>query len=201
MRRQTLAAVASAALAAAAAPAFAPAFAQETTVQSVTVMGRYMPRGEPPVQLSRVVDYSDLDLRMRADQDELRHRIVRAADDVCDRLGRAAPNHTNMGTSCRDEAVRDAMNQVGVAVAQAYARPAPAYAYVAPAPAEVYPAAPPPPDESAQAPAAAGYGEPASATVTTQTITNGPVPDTAANRARYGGPMSNAGRRTRPIGN
>ncbi|MDE2485809.1 MAG: UrcA family protein, partial [Alphaproteobacteria bacterium] len=182
-------------------PAFAPAFAQETTVQSVTVMGRYMPRGEPPVQLSRVVDYSDLDLRMRADQDELRHRIVRAADDVCDRLGRAAPNHTNMGTSCREQAVRDAMNQVGMAVAQAYARPAPAYAYVEPVPAEAYPAAPPPPDGNPQAPAAGGYGEPASATVTTQTITNGPVPDTAANRARYGGPMSNAGRKSKPIGN
>jgi hypothetical protein len=32
-------------------------------------------------------------------------------------------------------------------------------------------------------------------------VTNGPVPDTRANRAKYGGPMSNAGRRTRPIGN
>jgi hypothetical protein len=32
-------------------------------------------------------------------------------------------------------------------------------------------------------------------------VTNGPVPDTRANRARYGGPMSNAGRRTRPAGN
>ena len=32
-------------------------------------------------------------------------------------------------------------------------------------------------------------------------VTNGPVPDTRANRAKYGGPMSNAGRHTRPIGN
>ena len=32
-------------------------------------------------------------------------------------------------------------------------------------------------------------------------VTNGPVPDTAANRAKYGGPMSNAGRHTKPIGN
>lgn len=32
-------------------------------------------------------------------------------------------------------------------------------------------------------------------------VTNGPVPDTAENRARYGGPMSNGGRRTRPAGN
>lgn len=34
-----------------------------------------------------------------------------------------------------------------------------------------------------------------------QVVTNGPVPDTAANRAKYGRPMSNAGRRTKPIGN
>lgn len=32
-------------------------------------------------------------------------------------------------------------------------------------------------------------------------VTNGPVPDTAENRARYGAPLSNGGRRTRPIGN
>lgn len=32
-------------------------------------------------------------------------------------------------------------------------------------------------------------------------VTNGPVPDTPANRAKYGGPMSNAGRRTSPAGN
>ncbi|MGH7022762.1 MAG: hypothetical protein ACREEB_04125 [Caulobacteraceae bacterium] len=34
-----------------------------------------------------------------------------------------------------------------------------------------------------------------------QLVTNGPVPDTPANRAKYGGPMSNAGRHTKPIGN
>ena len=39
----------------------------------------------------------------------------------------------------------------------------------------------------------------ASATVTT--LTNGPVPDTAENRAKYGGPMSHAGKRTAAKGN
>ncbi|HEY1878882.1 MAG TPA: hypothetical protein VGG68_03000 [Caulobacteraceae bacterium] len=34
-----------------------------------------------------------------------------------------------------------------------------------------------------------------------QIVTNGPVPDTAANRAKYGGPNSHAGRRTAPAGN
>ena len=39
------------------------------------------------------------------------------------------------------------------------------------------------------------------ATVTTQLITNGPVPDTPQNRARYGQPLSHAGRMTAPKGN
>ncbi|MDO1558523.1 hypothetical protein Q0812_03665 [Brevundimonas sp. 2R-24] len=35
----------------------------------------------------------------------------------------------------------------------------------------------------------------------TELITNGPVPDTPANRARYGGPNSRAGQMTAPRGN
>ncbi len=37
--------------------------------------------------------------------------------------------------------------------------------------------------------------------VTTTTLTNGPVPDTAENRAKYGQPMSRAGKRTSARGN
>lgn len=36
---------------------------------------------------------------------------------------------------------------------------------------------------------------------TPSVVTNGPVPDTAENRARYGAPMSRAGKRTAPAGN
>jgi hypothetical protein len=32
-------------------------------------------------------------------------------------------------------------------------------------------------------------------------VTNGPVPDTAENRTRYGAPISNGGRKTPPAGN
>lgn len=39
------------------------------------------------------------------------------------------------------------------------------------------------------------------ATVTTSTVTNGPVPDTPENRARYGQPMSHAGKLTKAQGN
>ncbi len=41
----------------------------------------------------------------------------------------------------------------------------------------------------------------ASATVTTSLVTNGPVADTPENRAKYGQPMSNAGKRTAARGN
>jgi hypothetical protein len=61
------------------------------------------------------------------------------------------------------------------------------------------------------APAATTAGVPASSmtmsdtgapgTVTTQVVTNGPVPDTAENRAKYGQPMSHAGKRSTPAGN
>ena len=39
------------------------------------------------------------------------------------------------------------------------------------------------------------------ATATVTTLTNGPVPDTKENRAKYGAPMSNAGKRTPAKGN
>ena len=42
---------------------------------------------------------------------------------------------------------------------------------------------------------------PQPATYTNQLVTNGPVPDTLENRAKYGAPMSNAGKRTAPAGN
>ena len=45
-------------------------------------------------------------------------------------------------------------------------------------------------------PAAPDVSQPAATTVS-----NGPVPDTAANRARYGQPMSHAGKKTPPKGN
>lgn len=65
-------------------------------------------------------------------------------------------------------------------------------------------AATPPADTTASAettttPAAGSYAQ--SASVTTSTVTNGPVPDTAENRAKYGQPMSRAGKRTAARGN
>lgn len=50
------------------------------------------------------------------------------------------------------------------------------------------------------APSAAVASTDASANVTTRVVTNGPVADTAENRAKFQ-PLSNAGRRTKPAGN
>ncbi len=49
--------------------------------------------------------------------------------------------------------------------------------------------------------ASADVSASAPATVTNLTVTNGPVPDTAENRAKYGQPMSHAGKRTAARGN
>jgi hypothetical protein len=67
------------------------------------------------------------------------------------------------------------------------------------------------PDATATAPAAAAGDTTAvpdqvqtpapAATVVARTMTNGPIPDTPANRAKYGAPMSHAGKRTAPSGN
>lgn len=54
-------------------------------------------------------------------------------------------------------------------------------------------------DVTAPAASATNYAQAAS--VTTTTVTNGPVPDTAENRAKYGQPLSRAGKRTAARGN
>jgi UrcA family protein len=191
MRNPILAALAVAGLSAAAAPALAQ------TVEQLTVMGEWNGRGEPPATLSRAVSYGDLDLRLVADQRVLRRRVEDTAREICDRLGQDRPGRTNLGRSCQEVAVRNAMEQVRFAVAQSFSTPGPAYAVVAPTGegADTAYVAPVGPLASNDA------GVAASASYTSQTVTNGPVPDTAANRARFGGPMSNAGKHTAARGN
>jgi UrcA family protein len=167
------------------ATAAVPAFAQE--VDEITVMGRMGPDGQPH-SLSRPVSIADLDLRSDADVSVMRTRIRNTARQLCNELGES--DSATLRPSCRDAAVRDALGQARLAVAQA--RSAPAYAFLEP--------------EPYLAPAAADYAPPASAevpeaTYTTTTVTNGPVPDTPENRARLGGPMSNGGAKTAPVGN
>jgi hypothetical protein len=109
------------------------------------------------------------------------------------------------------------------ALAVALTAPLAAHAQQTDQAAPVAPAAQPAPDATtpaqpmpAQPMPATQAGTPASATVgdpTTnaaqptadatgaQVVSNGPVPDTRANRMKYGKPMSSAGRHTAPAGN
>jgi len=93
---------------------------------------------------------------------------------------------------------------LAVLAAPAFAQTMPADSTPNPAvngtPTDSTPAAAP----AAMAPAATDAAAPVAATVpadaTAQTVSNGPVPDTPEMRAKYK-PLSNAGRRTKPIGN
>jgi hypothetical protein len=53
----------------------------------------------------------------------------------------------------------------------------------------------------AKAESASEMGAMASGTAGARVTTNGPIPDTEENRARYGGPQSRAGKMTEPAGN
>jgi UrcA family protein len=152
-----------------------PAAAQ--TVEELTVTGHALRNN--PQSLSETVSYADLDLTQASQRAILNARVTAAAGRVCDRLNEARPHAGNLGHSCQEVAVRNASDQVRLAFADArnMARLASA------------------------APAAGSYSSEASAVVPTGLSASPPVPDTRANRARYGGPMSHAGRRTAPAGN
>lgn len=58
------------------------------------------------------------------------------------------------------------------------------------------------PADTTMAPAPADTSmAPTQVAANVQTVTNGPVPDTPENRAKYGQPMSHAGKKTAPVGN
>ncbi|MFL5294905.1 MAG: UrcA family protein [Phenylobacterium sp.] len=163
------------AAAAVAALAFsAPALAQ--TVDELTVTGRAL---RAPQSLSERVSYADLDLNQARDRKVLLQRVNAAAGRVCDQLDEPRPHAGNLGRSCQELAVRAATDQVRLAFADA--RWAPAFG------ANSYPAN--------------SYAAEASAVARDYVVTAGPVPDTPENRARYGGPMSRAGKRTMARGN
>jgi UrcA family protein len=168
----------------------APALAQATSVQELTITGRWR-AGEDVRSLSAAVPYNDLDLNTAAGRDMLKQRVSDTSRNLCERLGENATGDPLV--SCQQDAMNSAREAIRVAIAGSHM---PNYAYLA--------------DEAYVAPtgavAATTYGAQAStaapaATLTTQTVTNGPVPDTRENRRRFGGPMSNAGRMTAPAGN
>jgi len=158
----------------AAAALSAPAFAQ--TAEELVVTGHAL-RGAPQ-SLSETVSYADLDLTQKGQRAILERRISDAAGRICDRLNEARPSAGNLGHSCQEVAIRGASDQVRLAFADA--REVSRLAAAAPA-AGTFAA-----NTGAIAPAEAGMS---------------PIPDTRANRARFGGPMSHAGRRSSPKGN
>jgi UrcA family protein len=181
------------ALLAVCAGATAPAFAQPV-VGEVVVIGRYG-AAEDARRLSAPVSYRDLDLTTVAGRDSLKDRVRAMAHDLCRQLGEADQTAPSPAASCEQGAIDSARDQEQIAFETATA---PVYAVAAPSVGYAAPAGPNPMGEAAAAPS---YGAPASATVTTETVTNGPVPDTPQNRAAYGGPQSHGGRRTAPAGN
>lgn len=167
-----------------------PALAQ--SVEELTVTARVGPDGRPST-LSRAIDYSDLDLTLPSDQAALKSRVRATARDLCQKLGEDNIAYAPVAPSCRDAAYSDAASQVKTVIAEAPARKAYAAANT------------PGPMVEEAAIAADAYVAPAAAVApapsyTVRTVTNGPVPDTAESRARYGAPLSHAGARTAPAG-
>jgi UrcA family protein len=116
MRHLALATLAAAAAICAAAPALAQA------ENEVTVTGH-----SPYAQSrSETVSYADLDLNQPADRDRLMMRVQETAGRLCDELNQEPASFHNMGVSCQDVAVRDAMGQVDRVFADAGTGAAPA---------------------------------------------------------------------------
>jgi UrcA family protein len=89
-----------------------PALAQVVHEEDIIVTGRYGTVPENATSASERVSYADLDLSVPAARDILKHRISLTARYLCEKLGETdtAPG---VAPSCRDAAIKDAMNRVG----------------------------------------------------------------------------------------
>ncbi len=167
----------------------APTLAQ--SVGEITVMGKYNADTR-----SAAVSYADLDLTTSDGMKTLNTRVRDTAHDLCSDLTGAQRGALSLMQSCEGAAVAGAADQIKLAEASHRNRALAILSSPAPAPAPEAVAIADPPAIAPSAPAAA---QPASFTSTM--VSNGPVPDTPENRAKYGQPMSNAGKRTAPAGN
>ena len=93
-----------------------PALAQ-TSVEELTVTGRYGTVPDNVKSLTQPVSYADLDLSTPAGQHEFRHRISLTARYLCDKLGEN-DTATSVVPSCRDAAERDANAQADTVIAR-----------------------------------------------------------------------------------
>jgi len=128
--------------------------------------------------------------------------VMAATQTLLARIHPVAWRHA-VRTQCKDSVMKilTTISIVAVVATMAGAAAAQAVAQADPSQAA--------PDATAAAPAAAATTAvpdqvqtptPAATTVAA-TVTNGPIPDTPANRAKYGAPMSHAGKKTQPAGN
>jgi UrcA family protein len=89
----------------------APAAAQ-SSVEELTVTGRYGRAPDSVRSLSQTVSYADLDLSTGAGKREFRHRLQLTARYLCEKLGESNTGDA-VAPSCRDAAVKDAMQRAG----------------------------------------------------------------------------------------
>jgi UrcA family protein len=79
----------------------------QSSVEEVTVTGRYGPLPDDVRSISQTVSYADLDLGSADGRHELKHRIALTARYLCDRLGESDDSDPVV-PSCREAAMRDA---------------------------------------------------------------------------------------------
>jgi UrcA family protein len=90
----------------------APPAAAQSTVEELTVTGRYGRAPDSVRSLSQTVGYADLDLSTEAGKREFRHRLQLTARYLCEKLGETGSGDA-VAPSCRDAAVKDAMQRAG----------------------------------------------------------------------------------------
>ena len=112
MSARTISLLLAAALAGSGAASLAPPASAQTTVEELTVTGRYGRVPESARSLSQAVSYADLDLSTELGRREFDHRVKLTARYLCDKLGESASGDA-LAPSCRDAAVRDAKDRLG----------------------------------------------------------------------------------------
>lgn len=80
--------------------------------EEIVVTGNYGRVPDSVRTLSQAVSYADLDLSTKVGRDEVRRRLNLTARFLCDKLGESTTGDA-LAPSCREAAVRDAMNRLG----------------------------------------------------------------------------------------
>jgi UrcA family protein len=88
-----------------------PVLAQPAS-EEIIVTGRFGRVPDSVQSLSQAVSYADLDLSTAAGKSELRRRLNLTARFLCEKLGES-DTATPPGPSCRQAAVKDAMERAG----------------------------------------------------------------------------------------